>query len=81
MIGVRMISIAIPILPPGTTMVLRRDMNEPLIIDSKLVKSVLRMSGLRKRITTKLSSSVGISRAMNGFDVSTVATRWKLMSV
>ena len=29
MIGARMISMAKPILPPGTTMVLRRDMNEP----------------------------------------------------
>jgi hypothetical protein len=32
-------------------------------------------------ITAKLSSGVGISRAMNGFEVSTVGTRWKLISV
>ena len=30
---------------------------------------------------TKLSSGVGMSRAMKGLEVSTVATRWKLMSV
>ena len=37
--------------------------------------------GLRKRITIRLSSGVGIQRVMNGFDVSTTGTRWKLMSV
>ena len=37
--------------------------------------------GLRNRITTRLSSAVGIQRAMNGFEVSTTGTRWKLMSV
>ena len=37
--------------------------------------------GSLKRITTIDSSAVGIQRAMNGFDVSTVGTRWKLMSV
>ncbi len=37
--------------------------------------------GFLNRITTRLSSAVGIQRAMNGFDVSTIGTRWKLMSV
>jgi hypothetical protein len=37
--------------------------------------------GLRKRITTIDSPGFGIQRAMNGFEVSTVSTRWKLMSV
>ena len=37
--------------------------------------------GSRKRMTTIDSSGVGIQRAMKGFDVSTVGTRWKLMSV
>ncbi len=32
-------------------------------------------------MTTKLSSGVGMSRAMKGFEVSTMETRWKLMSV
>ena len=49
------------------------------IIDSRYGKSMPR--GLRKRITTIDSSGVGIQRAMNGFEVSTVGTRWKLMSV
>jgi len=35
MIGCRMISMAKPILPPGTTIELRRDMNAPEIIDNK----------------------------------------------
>ena len=35
-------------------------------------------SRLRKWITTKLSSSDGIPFAANGFEVSTVGTRWKL---
>ena len=35
MMGCRMISIAIPILPPGTTIELRRDMNESWIMDSR----------------------------------------------
>ena len=34
-----------------------------------------------KRITNMLSSSLGSSRAMNGFEVSTIGTRWKLTSV
>ena len=37
--------------------------------------------GSRKRMTTIDLSAVGIQRAMKGFDVSTVGTRWKLMSV
>ena len=37
--------------------------------------------GSLKRMTTIDSSGVGIQRAMNGFEVSTVGTRWKLMSV
>ena len=37
--------------------------------------------GLAKRMTTIDSSAVGIQRAMNGFDVSTIGTRWKLMLV
>jgi hypothetical protein len=35
MIGCRMTSIAKPILPPGTTMVFRRDMKESLIMLSR----------------------------------------------
>ncbi len=37
--------------------------------------------GLRKRMTTIDSSWVGTVRAMNGFEVSTVGMRWKLMWV
>ena len=37
--------------------------------------------GLAKRMTSIDSSGVGIQRAMNGFDVSTIGTRWKLMWV
>ncbi len=37
--------------------------------------------GFLNRITTTLSSGVGIQRAMKGFEVSTTGTRWKLMSV
>ena len=37
--------------------------------------------GFANRITTMLSSTVGMSFAMNGFDVSTIGTRWKLMCV
>ena len=32
-------------------------------------------------MTTKLSSAVGMVRAMNGFEVSTVGTRWKFTCV
>ena len=81
MIGVRMISIAMPILPPGTTRVLRRDMNEPGSIASRFGKLILNLAGSAKRITTRLSSGVGMSRAMNGLEVSTVGIRWKLISV
>ena len=37
--------------------------------------------GLLKRITTIDSSGVGIQRAMNGLEVSTIGTRWKFTSV
>ena len=37
--------------------------------------------GLANRMTTKLSSALGMCRAMNGFDVSTVGTRWKFTCV
>ena len=60
-------------------MVLARDMNDSLIIDSRYGKSMPR--GFLKRITVMLSPAVGMSRAMNGFEVSTTGTRWKLMSV
>ena len=40
-------------------------------------KILLEMSG----VTTIDSSGVGIQRAIKGLDVSTVGTRWKLMSV
>ena len=69
-------SIASPILPPGTTNVLMWEMNEPCNIASSQGKSI--PSRLRKWITTKLSSSDGIPFAANGFEVSTVGTRWKL---
>ena len=72
---------ASPILPPGTTMVLRRDMNESCSIASRYGKSIPNFVGSLNRITMKLSSGAGMSRATNGFDVSTVGTRWKLMSV
>ena len=37
--------------------------------------------GLAKRITTMLSSGLGMSRAMKGLLVSTTGTRWKLTCV
>ena len=37
--------------------------------------------GFLKRMTTSDSPAVGIQRDTNGFDVSTIGTRWKLMSV
>ena len=37
--------------------------------------------GSAKRITSIDSSGVGIQRAMNGFEVSTTGTRWKLICV
>ena len=76
-----MISMAKPIFPPGTTIELRRDMNESEIMASSEGKWMLNLCGSAKRMTTKLSSGVGMSRVMKGFDVSTVGTRWKLMSV
>src|SRR5210317_1849677 len=74
-IGMRISSIASSILAPGTTIVLRREINESLIIASRKGKSISNLAGSRKRITIKLSSGVGTSRAMNGLDVSTVGTR------
>src|SRR5262249_41914892 len=75
--GVKINCIARSILPPGQTMVLARDMNESCSIESKYGKSMPR--GLEKWITRKDSSGVGMNRAMNGFEVSTTGTRWKLM--
>ena len=34
--------------------------------------------GLAKRMTTMLSSALGMSLAMKGLEVSTTGTRWKL---
>ena len=65
--------------PPGTTMVFARDMKESLIMLRRYWKSM--PLGLAKRITTMLSSGDGMSRAMNGFDVSTIGTRWKFTCV
>ena len=45
------------------------------IIDNRYGKSMSNFAGSRKRMTTKLSSAVGISRATKGFEVSTVGTR------
>ena len=67
------------IFPPGQTRVFERLMNESWTIDRRYGKSMPR--GSRKRTTTKLSSSVGMYRAMNGLEVSTTGTRWKLMWV
>src|SRR5262252_627738 len=77
--GVKISCIASSILPPGTTIVLARDMNESWTIDSRYGKSV--PLGLAKRITHRLSDAAGMSRAMNGLDVSTTGTRWKLTCV
>jgi hypothetical protein len=60
-------------------MMFGRDIHESCSIDSRYRKSI--PCGLAKRITTMLSSTVGMSFAMNGFDVSTIGTRWKLMCV
>src|ERR1700730_7509581 len=73
--GVRMSCIARSSFDPWITIELARDMKLFGIIDSRYGKSKPR--GFLKRITTIDSSSVGIQRAMNGFDVSTVGTRWK----
>ncbi|MCY1382925.1 hypothetical protein D9M69_709990 [compost metagenome] len=56
-------------------MVLRRDMKELWIMLSKYGKSTPVFFGLRKRITTQLSSMVGISLEMKGLEVSTAGTR------
>jgi hypothetical protein len=64
-----MSSIDKTILPPGTTMVLRLEMKEFFIIANRHGKSTLNFFGSRKRMTTKLSSAVGMSRAINGFEV------------
>ena len=77
--GVKINCIASSIFPPGTTIVLARDMNESLIMFIRYWKSM--PFGLAKRITQRLSSADGMSRAMNGFDVSTTGTRWKLTCV
>src|SRR5262245_52422754 len=77
--GVKISCIASSILPPGTTIVLARDMNESWTIDSRYGKSM--PFGLAKRITHKLSEAAGMSRAMNGLEVSTTGTRWKLTCV
>src|ERR1700761_1597310 len=79
MSGVRMSCIARSSFEPWITIELARDMKLFGIIDSKYGKSIPR--GFLSRITTIDSSGVGIQRAMNGFDVSTVGTRWKLISV
>ena len=39
------------------------------------------LRGFLKRMTTSDSPAVGIQRAMKGFDVSTIGTRWKFTSV
>jgi len=62
----------------GTTRVLRRDMKGIRDHVQQVGKST--PLGSRKRITMKLSSGVGMSREMKGLEVSTVDTRWKLMS-
>ena len=75
--GVKINCSARSILPPGQTMVLARDMNESCNIDNRYGKSMPR--GLEKWITRKDSSGVGMNRAMNGLEVSTTGTRWKLI--
>ena len=54
-------------------MLFGRDMNESRIIRSKYEKSTPR--DWAKRITSKLSSAVEMSRATNGFEVQPVGTR------
>jgi hypothetical protein len=77
--GVKMSCIASGILLPGQTIVFARDMNESGNIDIRYGKSM--PLGFLKRMISMLSSGLGTSRAMNGFDVSTVGTRWKLTCV
>jgi len=74
-IGVKMSCIDSSIFPPGQTIVLARDIHEPSIMLRRYGKSMPR--GLAKRMTTRLSSAVGMVRAMNGLEVSTTGTRWK----
>ena len=57
-------------------MVLARLIHESWIMFSRYWKSM--PLGLAKRITTMLSSALGMSRAMKGLLVSTTGTRWKL---
>ena len=52
-----------------------RDMNESWSIESRYGKSM--PLGSRKRMTSMLSSGLGMSRDTNGLDVSTMGTRWK----
>jgi len=73
---VKMSCIASSIFPPGTVMTFGLVMNESWTMARRYGKSM--PLGFAKRITTKLSSAVGMSSAMNGLDVSTVGTRWKL---
>jgi hypothetical protein len=70
--GVKINCIAKPILPPGMTKVLGRVIIELCNIDKRYGKSI--PLGLAKRITTILSSGLGISLAIKGFEVSTVGT-------
>ena len=56
-------------------------MNEPCSISSRARKSGFSFCRLAIWITTMLSSLVGISVAVKGFEVSMVGMRWKLMSV
>ena len=72
-IGVRINCIAMSSFPPGMTIEFARDMKLSWIIDTSYGKSM--PFGLRKRMTTIDSSGVGIQRAMNGLDVSTIGTR------
>jgi hypothetical protein len=72
--GVKISCIASSILPPGTTTVLARDMNESCTMFGRYGPKSMPF-GLAKRMTTKLSSGAGMSRAMNGLLVSTQGTR------
>jgi hypothetical protein len=63
-IGVKTRCIARSIVPPGTTSGLARDMDDSCSMASRQGLSKLR--GLAKRITTMLSSAIGIVRAMKG---------------
>src|SRR5699024_10405256 len=69
-IGPMMISMAMRIFVPGTTIVLGRDMCEPLSMASRYGKSIAHWRGSRTRITTMDSSGAGTSRAKKGSEVS-----------